>query len=241
MFVAIMSLVVVSGILVILVGFGGIQILDDNYTAYAEIVEAPSFSVDSGFYDEPFYLEINVPEGTRVYYTLDCSDPNSNAIEYNEPIYLNNASLHDNVYSMRTDVSAGFYEDLINDNEGGSIPSYMQPDYLVDKCNVVRAIAVDDIGNVSNVVTGSFFVCNAIENYDGCNIISIVTDPDNLFAYESGIYVTGRIFDEYIDNINANYYGKDWRSWNANYRQHGVEWEKEAHFDFFSINGGGVY
>jgi hypothetical protein len=172
-----------------------------------------------------------------VYYTLDCSDPSSNATEYKEPIYLDDASQHENVYSMRTDVSVGFYEKLINDNKGGSIPGYVQPDYLVDKCNVVRAIAIDDKGNSSKIETGSFFVCNSIENYNGCNIISIVTSPDNLFGYENGIYVTGSIFDKYINNINMDYYGKNWRIWDANYRQHGIEWEKEAQFDFISIDG----
>ncbi|MCR4706576.1 MAG: hypothetical protein K5746_01385, partial [Clostridiales bacterium] len=37
-------------------------------------VPAPAFSVPSGFYAEPLTLFLSVPEGTAVYYTLDCSD-----------------------------------------------------------------------------------------------------------------------------------------------------------------------
>jgi hypothetical protein len=151
---------------------------------------------------------------------------------------MEDATQHENVYSMRTDVSAGFYTDLIEEyNTIDSDPKYTTPDFLVDKCNIVRAVAVDAHGNKSEVVTASYFVGIAPEDYDGCGIVSVVTDPDNLFGYEDGIYVTGKTFDRYLESgidLDSSY----WRFWKANYRQTGSEWERTCSVTFFAPDGG---
>jgi hypothetical protein len=195
----------------------------------------PAFSAASGFYAESFYLEISVPKGATVYYTLDSSDPDENAIEYTEPIYLEDATRHENVYSMRTDVSTGFYTDLIEEYQTyDADPEYVAPDYLIDKCNVVRAVAIDAYGNESEIVTATYFVGMDAENFEGCNIVSVVTDPENLFDYETGIYVTGETFDRYLNN------GIDelnWRWWYANYTARGSDWERPVSITFFDSTG----
>lgn len=198
-------------------------------------VEAPVFSESSGFYASPFYLQIAVPKGTTVYYTLDGADPDENALEYTEPIYLENATAHDNVYAMRTDVSAGFYTDLIEQRHTtDKDPHYAAPDYPIDKCNVVRAVAIDRNGNKSSVTTGSYFVGLSPGQYHHCNIISVVSDPTNFFDYYKGIYVTGSTFDKYVKDEKLN---SHWRLWTANYKQKGIEWERPASFTFFNENG----
>ena len=63
------------------------------------------FSRESGFYEEPFTLEMTAPFGTEIYYTLDGSWPDENAILYTTPIYIDDATPHPNVYSMRTDMA----------------------------------------------------------------------------------------------------------------------------------------
>jgi hypothetical protein len=200
-----------------------------------DYVETPFFYTESGFYDEPFYLEISVPKGTIVYYTLDSTDPDENAVEYKEPIYLENATEHENVYSMYTDVSTGFYTDLIEQYQTiDADPGYVAPNYLIDKCNVVRAIAIDKHGHKSEIRTASYFVGINADSYDGCNIISVVTNPDNLFDYEKGIYVTGKTFDEYLKTGIDNSY---WRFWSANYRQRGSSWERSVFITFFNADG----
>lgn len=65
------------------------------------------FSAEPGFYEEPFELEITVKSGT-VYYTLDGTVPDKTSMKYEGPILITDASDHENVYSMRTDVSTGF-------------------------------------------------------------------------------------------------------------------------------------
>jgi len=198
-------------------------------------VAEPVFSAQSGFYDEPFYLELSAAPNTKIYYTLDCSDPDENAIEYNGSILIENVSENENVYSMLTNVSAGFYSDLIEKYHTIDVdPIYMAPDYPVKKCMVVRAVAVDKYGNRSKVVSNSFFVEEDLDFYQGCNIVSIVTAPENLFDDGTGIYVTGDIFEDYLLKKKPSAY---WRFWEANYRQKGQKWEREVDFTFFNEEG----
>ena len=114
-----------------------------------------------------------------------------------------------------------------------SNPNYVIPDYNIDKCTVVRAVFLDVDGNCSEIKTKSYFVGYGDKiGYDGVNIISIVTDPDNLFDYDSGIYILGLTYDEFVDNSGMEQ-DSYWWWWNANYRQRGVEWERPADIQLF--------
>ena len=159
----------------------------------------PVFSHESGFYEEDFLLEISAANAAKIYYTLDGSRPDETAPEYTGPLHITNATKNENTHSMRTDVSAGFYTDLINQykpDDGN--PGYRVPDFLLDKCTVLRAVAVSRDGTVSNEISATYFVGLSAADYDGCNIISVITDPDNLYDSQTGIYVTGNVFTEYM-------------------------------------------
>lgn len=198
-------------------------------------VSVPTFSCESGFYNEPFYLELSAPPNAKIYYTLDCSDPDVNSIEYHSPILIESVSDKANTHSMRTDVSVGFYSDLIEGNDTViSAPKYTAPDYPVKKCMVVRAVVVDDQGNYSDIKTNSYFVEEDLSFFDDCNIISVVTDPDNLFDSEKGIYVTGDVFSDYILKKQP---AELWELWEANYRQKGQKWERPVDFACFNSSG----
>ena len=54
-----------------------------NGTGFTGYAAAPSFSIAPGQYSSTQYLEINVPEGTQVYYTTDGSDPTQASKPYN--------------------------------------------------------------------------------------------------------------------------------------------------------------
>ena len=69
--------------------------------------EKLAFSLESGYYEEPIYLEIQGADRYSIYYTLDGTEPTQNSIPYDGEFYLEDASLHSNVYSERTDTSAG--------------------------------------------------------------------------------------------------------------------------------------
>ncbi len=72
------------------------------------------------------------------------------------------------------------------------------------------------------------------------NVISLVTDPKNLFDYETGIYVTGAAFDEYMDGFRASGLDepvKKWKKWTSNYSVRGSATEKPADIQFFDSEG----
>ncbi|MCR5565710.1 MAG: lamin tail domain-containing protein [Clostridiales bacterium] len=115
----------------------------DGFTGYAE---KPGFSVEPGLYYSTTYVEINIPEGTQVFYTTDCTTPTQNSNPYHgERLELNFTT-------------------------------------------VIRARAFST-GAVkpSDVLTGTFFI-NANHTLP---VVSVVTEPDNLWNKETGMLVTG--------------------------------------------------
>lgn len=215
--------------LVVICGSLGIMLSADDKYAAAEL----TFSRESGFYEQPFELEIYAPPNTEIYYTLDGSDPDENAIRYTEPIMISDATENENVYSVRTDISTGFLTEKIARYSIGD-PQYTVPDYLIDKCTVVKSAYKDAGGNFSEIKTGNYFV--GFDNkmgYDGIKVMSIVTDPDNLFDYENGIYVLGRYYQE---TESGGGLGDSWWWWDANYHQHGMAWERSADIQLFDTD-----
>lgn len=222
-------------VLAVLVGICislGIMLLIGDRYAVMEL----SFSRESGFYEEPFDLEIYAPPGTEIYYTLDGSDPDENSFKYTGPIRIDDATANKNVYSMRTDVSAGFLTEEI-DRYHLYDPQYAVPDYPVDKCTVVRSACRDADGNFGGIETRSYFVgYDNKQGYDGIPVMSVVTDPDNLFGNERGIYVLGNSYQEAKQEgtLHIEESWKDcWLEWQGNYHWHGMEWERDSNIQFF--------
>lgn len=195
-----------------------------------------TFSHVSGFYDEPFMLTLYAPKGTEIYYTLDGSEPDENAHRYTEPIPITDATENENVYSVRTDVSAGFLTEEIVQYSMFDL-GYAAPDYPVDKCTIIRAAYLDVEGDFSETRTESYFVgYEEKKGYDGLHIISIVTAPGDLFDYDNGIYVLGRMNDVYMENIQSDKYKSYWWWWDANYHQRGKQWERAANIQLFDAD-----
>lgn len=186
--------------------------------------EGMHFSAKSGFYDAAFHLSITAAEGTEIYYTLDGSTPDTGSLRYTAPIAITDRSPEDNTLSMQTGIAQ---------------PSGEEKDFLpkkpVDKATVVRAVAVDKNGAESGVVSNTYFVGfgEKAAYYQNTQIISLITDADNLFDYETGIYMTGKKYDDWK---NGWTYDADMPDYfrPGNYTQKGREWEREAVFQFFA-------
>jgi len=104
----------------------------------------------------------------------------------------------------------------------------------VDKAFIVRAAAFDKNGNMSDIVTGSYFIGygNRASYYKNLKVFSIVTDSDNLYDREKGIYVLGKVYDDWRNGPEYDSSTPDW-STPANYTQKGAEWEREATMEIF--------
>lgn len=196
-----------------------------------EVLEKPVFSVESGFYEEPFYLELKAPRGMKIYYTLDGSEPLPERAEcYAEPILIKDASENENIHSARTDLSAGFF---MEDDR------YAVPEEKVDKAFIVRAAVFDESGlQKSETVTKTYFVGFDKKEYENLEVVSLVTDPENLFDYETGIYVAGKTFDDFVESGKREEMRNPdmWRKWQANYMNRGKEWERPVHVDYFGAD-----
>ena len=121
------------------------QMNGTGFTGYAPM---PSFTLEPGQYTSTQYVEINVPEGTQVYFTTDGSTPNQDSIPYN---------------GERLKIGT-------------------------NTANVLRARAYGDpMTKPSDVLTGTYFI-NA---YHTLPIVSVVTDPNNLYDPEWGLLTVG--------------------------------------------------
>ena len=213
---------------------------DSGDAADAEsMVPAPEFSKESGFYKKGFKLSLTVPEGTRVYYTLDSSTPTKGSSLYKKAIKIKDTSKEPAVHSVRTD-----FEPYMPGNNIAGYATEVAPGWYtrnvlpdnVDKCQVVRAVAIDKKGKKSDVVTASYFIgYEDKKGYDDIAVLSLVSDPDGLFNDDTGIMVNGSLYKEKwlkgeYDGIKNSHLVR--KSCNT-FRGRGKEWEREVHLDFF--------
>lgn len=185
-------------------------------------VRQPVFSKESGYYDNSFELTLTAEEGCTVYYTTDGSNPTTESEKYEKPITIKDMTDTQNRLSARTDISPNKVE---------------EPNKKVDKAAVIRAVSVDKEGRVSDIVTNTYFIGKTNSGYyKDMKVVSLVTDPDNLFDYETGIYCLGKAYDE--ENRQSDGPRGSMRMTNywdliANYSKRGREWERPASLTLF--------
>ena len=188
-----------------------------------------TFSQESGFYPNEFELTLKSSDGSSIYYTTDGSDPtkSNTAKEYTSPIKVKDRSDEPNIYS-------DYAED---ENSAISVSrgtGYQKPPFLVEKCMVVRAVTKSGQG-YGKVVNKSYFITTGqLAQYKDYTVVSLVTNPENLFDPDKGIYVTGT---QYINWKKSGSYSPGKSVWDpdniCNYFSRGSEWEREAHLSIF--------
>ncbi len=183
------------------------------------IVAAPTFSAESGFYDAGFDLAIT--SDTTILYTTDGTDPRTSATAQN---YSGSIRIYDNT-SEPNKHSAGKDISLYDDAD---------PNFNVDKGLIIRAVCVDTDGNYSDVVTKSYYIGKTAAYYQDMKVVSIVTDPANLFDDNTGIYVVGQQYYDWRNGMGQNSAYEAWDTRNpTNYNQSGIEWERPADVQVF--------
>ena len=162
------------------------------------------FSHQPGQYHEPFQLTVSNDGDLAVYYTTDGSLPSDKALLYTDSIYLDDLAESPNINSL--------------------VPSAIipyEPIGLTNKINTLRLAGFIDGQQVTPVYTQTYMIEPDAERYQ-LPILSIVTEPKNIFDDTSGIYVLGYLFEStQIPNFNGR----------------GREWERPTHLEFFNSSG----
>ena len=182
-----------------------------------------TFNYGSGFYAEDITLEISCGvEGAEIYYTTDGSVPDNTDNLYMGGIILTNNTDSPNKLSQQTGTSAG----------GDYIPNGK-----VKKANVIRAIAYLPDGTTTQVRNGTFWVgINRTEEYGEVPVISLLTETENLYDYEKGIYVLGKTYDDWVAAQTSPY--EPWQA-EGNYSNKGREWERPVNLEYIDATGAG--
>ena len=189
--------------------------LQDNYL--------PMFDLKSGFYNsDSIEVSISIKDPKAlIYYTLDGSVPTVKSTIYKYPIILKNRSFLENVYSKIIKVSPD--------------RNYV-PIEKIKKANIIRAMAKLSNGTFTPPISRTYFVgLKRKALYGDVPVISIITDPENLFDYEKGIYTMGKVYDDWIAEDPKN---KEKQPYNkkGNYNIKGKESERPATIEYFPVD-----
>lgn len=102
---------------------------------------------------------------------------------------------------------------------------------------VVSACAVYSDGTMSEKVTRSYFVSANINTRFDCLVFSITIDPDELYNYEDGLFIAGKMRDDYLA-ANPDIREEDLSPTDpANWNQSGRASEREAYVEVFEEDG----
>jgi hypothetical protein len=188
--------------------------VSNNSPGFGEILPAPVFSHSSGFYTDGFSLSIYAADSvSRIYYTLDGSVPNDSSYLYGSELeILDRSDEQNSISEIPTNIDY----------------NWVPPGGPVKKATIVRARAYRDGYLPSETVSATFIIDELGSDRFTLPVISLITEPDNLFSDVTGIYVPG-----------VNYIPSPGSPWHqqGNFTQRGDEWERPVRIDFFESDG----
>lgn len=192
----------------------------NDTASVVEQSEKPVFSVEGGFYDTEFMLELSSISGSDILYTIDGSDPRTSASAktYTDKINIYDNTNEPNKYSAVTDITLG---------------DYKAPKYNVDKGIVIRAVCRNADGSFGNVVTNSYFIGKNSDFYTDFKVVSLSTDSSNLFDEDTGIYMVGSKFHNLVASGQFVLKDNNDASNPTNYNQDGIENEIPVNVQVF--------
>ncbi len=215
-----------------------------------------SFSEESGIFSEAFSLSLT-SDLSEIYYTLDGSDPaySDTAILYTGEISVDRRDGDKNVIAaVDPAMISGNFNKPQNAGRDFIATVYNPSDSAVDKCTTIRACAKAEDGSFTQTVTNTYFIGTTEEHIEGLResceaaghdlaVISMTIDYEDLFNWGYGIYVKGNIWDNAHQKAllsGERMEAESARSFDANYKQKGREWERPCHIDFFEFSVDGA-
>lgn len=187
-------------------------------TLLAQAPPAPVVSPSAGFFTAPVQVSIAAASGDSVFYTLDGSVPDTASFLYSSPLLVNDRADDTPVIT--------WYSNISNNYAPWNAP--VGPVQLV---TVLRARTRRG-GEWGAVATHTYIVHpEGVARYS-LPVVSLTTNKENLFDYNTGIYVLGRYYDQRANPGAADAIGTP-----ANYTQRGDDWERPAHMELFEPGG----
>ena len=198
------------------------------------------FSENAHFYAEDISLALtgNDTDMAEIYYTLDGTLPTMTQRSYtlnDEPFdqisrhYVTGSALGDVGATVYTEAPI-LYEEPIRLKAaaaGETLNSY-----------TVRAVGKKMDGSFTDVHTHTYFAgADVHERFDSL-IFSLSVDPYDLYDFDHGIAVPGRLRDEYITESGDT---EPWNSQPANYNERGREFERDVHVELIDASGDLVF
>jgi len=158
------------------------------------------FSHGPGTYKEDIDLEMIAPMPHHViFFSLDGTQPDTNANLYTGPLNLSEENLRD-IHLSHIPTGIGWYV----------------PEGEINRCHVIRAQAYANGQAFGEEHKATFFIWDEGDDRYTMPLLSIITNPYNLFDPDSGIYHRGH---------------------NENYFERGKNWERLAHIEYFDKDG----
>ena len=100
--------------------------------------------------------------------------------------------------------------------------------------HTISACAVYPDGSTSEPVTRTFLIGGGISGRFDCLVFSVTVDPDDLYNYEDGIFIAGKMRDDYLaTNPTREIRPTDPANWN----QRGRAGERDAYVEVFEYDG----
>lgn len=139
------------------------EVVEAQYIIEGTQPEAPQVMPESGQFNLPQMISVEVPEGCTVYYTMDGSIPNENSYIYGEPIPMKEGVTNYRFVALSTDgvyseVTARSYQLMVATNYTAVESVYRLRHRLVEK-----QLLLDVEGNLENLPGKNIYVYNSIQ------------------------------------------------------------------------------
>lgn len=140
--------------------------------------------------------------------------------------------------TLTTPVEADIYYTLDGSTPSDASAKYTEPIELEAGDEIrgipVRAVAYYGDGSTSEVCTRTYLTGTGISDRFHNLVVEISTDPDNLYDYDNGILVAGRLWDDYLaENPDAEATDRT----PANFNLRGDSSERAANVEFWNPDG----
>lgn len=187
------------------------------------------FSHESGLYTErSLKVHMKAPEWYTIAFTTNGTIPSQ---KDDSGKYELEVTLNRNMSGYLVD-----HKDLILCPELGK--SVLCQDNSLPAGIVLNTALVDENGIVSDKVKTNVYFLEAdfAKRFPNCLIVSVVTEPENLLDYKTGIYASGTKYDAWkkTEKGKTVIAKREWWSALANCTEKGENWERPCQIQFYN-------